>query len=117
MAKLVNREGIQHLEPLSYFGDVKICSDQKIIVEIIGISLYWELNMQAAEALFPDFPELAMIIPVLSFNTLQRAKLSFYQSLTVGKLDETDIPLNWSKKLPDDDGMMYQKCAKLMKWG
>lgn len=99
------------------YGNVKTTTDYAIIIQVVGKETYWELSTQAAIAMYPEFPELAIMYPALSFSTSERAKLTFYQSMSLGKLDE-DPPdlLNWGKKLPEDGGLMFQHAAKLCKW-
>lgn len=104
-------------EPPSAYGVVKTCTRPDIIQAVIGAENYHNFFMMAATELEPDFPEIAILHPVLSFNTAERAKISFYTSVTLGKLDEeTPDLLSWSKKLPEDGGFLYQKTAKLMRW-
>ena len=117
MVVLKTLEGPQ-VTPVAYSGNVRVCRDAKIIMEVVGKATYWELEMLAAEALEPECPELALLIPVLSFNTMERAKLTFYKTLELGDLKDDATPdlLNWGKKLPEDGGAIYRKTAQLMKW-
>lgn len=116
--KTHSMEGTQSAEPFAAYGNVKVCKRLDVIRAVIGDDRFCRMESEAAKALYPEFPELALTIPVLSFNTSERAKLTFYLKLDVGKLteDETEDLINWGAKLPEDGGFMYQQAAKLMKW-
>lgn len=104
-------------EPPSAYGFVKVTMDKAVILEVVGKDRYRDLEAQASEAFFPECPELAIVYPVLSFNTSERAKLTFYESFDLPKLDENPSDLrNWGKKFPEDGGHMYQQAARLCKW-
>lgn len=110
-------ESLGREAPYAAFGNVKATKDRALIVQVVGAALYAELEMQAAEAMEPDFPEFAILYPVLSFNTEERPRLAFYDRLDMGKMDEGTPDLrSWVKKLPADDGVMYQHAARLCRW-
>lgn len=110
-------EGVQAAEPPSVYGNVKVCRNKEVMRRVLGDKLYFELEALAAEALFPELPEAAILFPALSFNTAERACLSFYNSESIGKFadDPVDI-LSWRRKLPEDGGEIFRQVATLMKW-
>jgi hypothetical protein len=67
--------------------------------------------------MFPECPELAYMFPVLTFNTSERARLSFYESLAFDKpLAEAGEIRAWHRKLPEDGGELYRKACTIVKW-
>lgn len=116
--RTINREGVQASEPPSVYGNVKVCTEPAIIQKVLGDDLYFKIYDEAAQAMEPECPEIALLYPALSFNLLERAAVSFYDGLTLGSLGEastTDVR-SWKRKLPEDDGAMFRATARLMKW-
>lgn len=117
MAMTKQLESLGSEAPIAAYGTVKTTQDRWIIIQVVGLERFYELERLAAEAMFPECPELAIMHPVLSFNTSERAKLTFYESMSLGKLDENPPDLrNWGRKFPEDGGFMYQQTARLCKW-
>lgn len=104
-------------EPFAPYGNIRLTTDRTIIRKVVGDAAFFELEMLALEAMFPDFPEIGTVFPALSFNTSERAKLTFYDRVDMGKVeDDTPDVRNWGRKFPDDGGQMYQVAARLCKW-
>lgn len=118
MARTVYREGTQSSEPPAIYGNIRTCNNERIIKHALGIERYEALHNEAAQALEPDFPEIALLYPALWFNALERPTIVFFDSLAVGSLKEVNTPdvRSWKRKLPDDDGELFRATAKLMKW-
>lgn len=109
--------GVQAAEPPSAYGNVKVCRNIGVIRRVLGDKLFDELFVAASEAMFPELPEAAILHPALSFNTAERACLSFYSSDRIGKMEEDPIDVqSWKRKLPEDGGHMFRQTATIMKW-
>jgi hypothetical protein len=118
MVKVISLEGPQLAAPPSISGMVKTCKDQSVVRRVLGEALYQSLYAEAARSIDPECPELALLYPVLAFNALERARVMFYDRLTIGNLTESDTNdlRSWTRKLPEDDGVLYRKTKQLMKW-
>ena len=116
--RVIRQEGIQASEPPSIYGNVKVCTEPAIIQKVLGDELYFKLYDEAAKAMEPDCPEIALIYPAISFNLLERATVAFYDNLSIGSLSEISTAdyRSWKRKLPEDDGELFRKTARLMKW-
>lgn len=117
MVALHQLSGVQAAEPPSAYGNVKVCRNTEVMRRVLGDSLYDQLFADASNALFPELPEAAILYPALSFNTAERACVSFYTAENIGKMadDPFDVQ-SWKKKLPEDGGYMFRQTATLMKW-
>lgn len=115
MVKLIRLE--TRTPPALAIGDIRVCKDATKVLEILGYDAYWEFHQEASLALFPECPELAFMFPVLSFNTSERPRLSFYEDLAFdGPLSEAPDIRAWHRKLPDDGGELFRKAQTIMKW-
>ena len=103
--------------PAPAIGDIRVCKDAAQVRAILGPDEFWRLHAEASEAMFPECPELAFMYPVLTFNTSERGRLSFYESLAFdGPLSEAADIRAWHRKLPDDGGELFRKAQTIMKW-